>query len=156
MLVKEVRAGEGGRGEGWRSRRCLNKCMDGGRRGAHSMHAWLQSWRTATPTHWLTPPHPCSLPPTQFYPERKSPLARAAKLLRGKADADADADAAPAPAPPAAPAAWAAALAAATLGQQLTGAEWALLQQQLGALQGGAVVGPQCVSLHAERLATSL
>lgn len=106
------------------------------------------------PLHLDPTPAPCDDHLPKFYPERKSPLARAAKLLRGKGDGEADAEAAPAP--PAAPAAWAVALAAATLGHQLTGAEWALLQQQLGALQGGAAVGPQCVSLDAERLATSL
>lgn len=87
----------------------------------------------------------------QVYPERKAPLARALHLLRGQDD---DADAAPAPA--AAPAAWAAAVAAAALGTQLTSAEWAILQQQMAALQGGAAVGPQCIALDAERLAASL
>ena len=81
----------------------------------------------------------------QVYPERTSPLVQALKrALGGEGDREAS--------PAAAPAAWAAALGAAALGQQLSLAEVALLQQ-LGASAG---LAPQCVALDAERLATSL
>lgn len=86
----------------------------------------------------------------QFYPEHKSPLQRVLKMARGEEEGEGGR------APDAAPAAWASAAAAAALGQQLTSAELALLHQQLQALQGGGVAGPQCLALDAERLAASL
>ena len=86
----------------------------------------------------------------QAYPEKKSRLAAALKLVRGE-DAGGDGGAAAQPAPAPAAAAALAAVMAATLGRPLSGAELAVLQQ----LQVG-MMSPQLLSLDAVRLAAAI